>query len=65
MNGEKTREELIEIIASDHGHGPEKTNQFSTETLRKAYNSDIGAFRYINNLIFFSDAENEASKGRF
>ncbi len=46
-----TRQELITRIASDYGYGPAVTEQFSTEMLRRAFYSTIGAYEYINSLI--------------
>lgn len=50
MKKEKTREYLIKIFASDYGHGPEVTAQFTTDELRKAFNSER-PYEYIKALI--------------
>lgn len=51
MKKELTRQELIDIIASDYGYGPAVTEQFSTEVLRRVFYSSIGAFYYITTLL--------------
>ncbi len=51
-----TREELIHRFSTDWGFGPDVTNSFSTETLRKACKS-TSPYTFIKNLLFFMSEE--------
>jgi hypothetical protein len=51
MKKEMTRQELITRIASDYGYGPAVSEQFSTEILRRALYSSIGACNYVTTLL--------------
>lgn len=60
MTKEKTRQELIDYISENNGYTSETTKQFTTEELRSAHNSNIGAYRYLQALAV---SKNDKDKG--
>jgi len=51
---ELNREEMIALIASDYGIGPEITNKLTTEILRNTCNNSQ-PFNYLKSLLEVSD----------
>jgi len=50
MKKEMTREEMIALIKSDYGFGPEITGRLTTETLKDVCNSNT-PYLYLKNLL--------------